>query len=121
MTLFRGKGIDVGCGPDKLPFATCEGFDRDQGDANDLTKYFPEGTFSYLHASQVLEHMINPRTALASWISVVKPRGHLIISVPDYILYEAGQWPSPRNGDHKSTWSTALRGSKAGAKHIYVP
>lgn len=121
MRLFKGRGIDVGCGPDKIPFPKCEPFDVEQGDANKLHEYFPENTFNYLHASQTLEHMVDPRVALESWIKVVKPKGYLIISVPDYVLYEGGSWPSRYNPDHKSTWSMSLRGSKAGSKHVYIP
>ena len=121
LDLFRGSGIDIGCGPDKIPFDRCEPFDQAQGDFNDLTKYFPENHFSYLHASQALEHAIDPAKALDSWISVVKPRGYLIISVPDFILYEGGRFPSIFNPDHKSTWSMSLKGSIAGDRHVYVP
>ncbi len=120
LDLFRGRGLDVGCGPDKVPFPKCEPFDQEQGDANDLTKYFERGALSYLHASQCLEHMDDPETALESWIAVVKPRGALIITVPDFVLYEGLRWPSQWNPDHKSTWSLSLRGSPA-PQHIYVP
>lgn len=118
--LFRGKGIDVGCGPDKLPFEECIGFDKEDGDANRLGEHFPVGTFDYLHASQCLEHMLDPTSALISWLAVVKKGGHLVISVPDWCLYEGMEWPSRFNPDHKSTWSLWLTGSPAPC-HIHVP
>lgn len=120
MKLFRGDGIDVGCGPDKIPFDRCIAFDKEQGDANDLLAHFPANHFSYLHSSQSLEHMVDPAAALASWIDVVKPRGHLIVTVPDFTLYERLQWPSRYNPDHKSTWSMSLRGSPAPI-HCFLP
>lgn len=119
--LFRGAGLDVGCGDDKLPFEKCQGFDKDDGDANDLTTYFPSETFNYIHASQALEHMVNPRAALNSWLAVTKRLGHIIVTVPDFVLYEQLNWPSKFNPDHRSTWSMTLTGSPAGDNHIHVP
>lgn len=120
MKLFRGDGIDVGCGPDKIPFDRCVAFDKEQGDANDLTAYFSEGQFSYLHSSQSLEHMLDPEKALRSWIQIVKHRGHVIVTVPSWELYEGMVWPSRYNPDHKSTWSLWQKGSPAPI-HIHVP
>jgi SAM-dependent methyltransferase len=120
MKIFKGKGIDVGCGPDKLPFSDCRGFDLADGDANLLATYFVEGEFDYLHASQCLEHMIDPAAALKNWAQVVKPRGYLIFSVPDWVLYEGCQFPSRYNPDHKSTWSMCYKKSNAPC-HVHVP
>lgn len=120
MKMFKGRGIDVGCGPDKIPFDKCEAFDQEQGDANDLTAYFKPNDFDYLHSSQSLEHMRDPAAALASWIEVVKPKGHLIVTIPDFVLYEGLVWPSRYNPDHKSTWSMWLKDSPAPI-HCYLP
>lgn len=120
MKLFRGDGIDVGCGPDKIPFDRCVAFDKEQGDANDLTAYFAPNHFSYLHSSQSLEHMVDPEAALRSWITVVKSRGHIIVTVPSWELYEGMVFPSRFNPDHKSTWSLWQKDSSAPI-HIYVP
>lgn len=121
LDLFRGSGVDVGCGPDKIPFPRALPFDKEQGDANRLHEFFPADSLSYLHASQCLEHLVDPTAALDSWITVVKPRGYLVISVPDFIIYEGGRWPSRFNPDHKSTWSMTLPASKAGSRHVHVP
>jgi SAM-dependent methyltransferase len=120
MKLFRGDGIDVGCGPDKIPFDRCVAFDKEQGDANNLLDHFPPNHFSYLHSSQSLEHMTDPEAALRSWIGVVKPRGHIIVTVPSWELYEGMVFPSRFNPDHKSTWSLWQKDSPAPI-HIYVP
>ena len=118
--IFKGRGIDVGCGDDPLPFPGCQPFDQQHGDANKLSSYYPPGHFDYLHSSQSLEHMLDPREALADWLKVVKSGGHLIITVPSWELYEGMRFPSVFNPDHKSTWSMTLPKSSAPI-HILVP
>lgn len=111
--IFRGRGIDVGCGPDKLPFPDYIGFDTKDGDANHLSDYVPLAWFDYVHGSQVLEHMRDPVAALKDWIILVKPGGYIIQTVPSWELYEGMIWPSRSNPDHKSTWSMWQKGSPA--------
>jgi SAM-dependent methyltransferase len=120
--MFKGGiGIDVGCGPDKLPFENCIGFDVQDGDANDLSKYFPDNHFDYIHASHVLEHMIDPRKAFESWIKVLKPWGNIIGEVPSWELYEGKRDRSIWNPDHRSTWSMwSLMGGRE-LPHYYAP
>lgn len=120
MKIFRGKGIDVGCGPDKIPFDACRGFDLSDGDANHLSNYFSDGEFDYLHASQCLEHMDDPKAALQDWSKIVKPKGYIIFTVPDWVLYERMKFPSHWNPDHKSSWSLHYPRSNAPI-HIHVP
>jgi SAM-dependent methyltransferase len=120
MKLFRGDGIDVGSGPDKIPFDRCIAFDKEQGDANHLLNHFEPNRFNYLHSSQSLEHMEDPTMAMNSWIAVVKPRGHIIVTVPSWELYEGMVFPSRFNPDHKSTWSMWQKDSPAPI-HIHVP
>ena len=110
----------MGSGDDALPFPGCRPFDQKDGDANRLSDYFKTESFDYLHASQSLEHMHDPRAALTQWLYVVKPGGHLVISIPSWEIYEGMVWPSRFNPDHKSTWSMSLRGSPAPI-HILVP
>lgn len=118
--IFVGAGIDIGCGDDKLPFEGCDGFDIQDGDANHLYHYRDQDSVDYIHSSQSLEHMREPITALAGWLTVVKPGGYVVVTVPDWCLYEKMQWPSNFNSDHKSTWSLWLPGSPA-PHHILVP
>jgi len=117
--LFVGKGIDVGCGDDPVALPGVATFDLANGDANFLSRYHPENSFDWLHASQCLEHMRDPKAALLDWIKVVKPRGWIVITVPSWELYEHMTWPSRFNGDHRSTWSMFLKDSPA--THILVP
>lgn len=101
--VFRGRGIDIGCGPDKLPFHNCEGFDIEEGDANRLSDHFQGETFDYIHSSQCLEHMQRPSVAFENWLCLLKPNGYAVTTVPDWCLYEGMIWPSRYNPDHKST------------------
>jgi SAM-dependent methyltransferase len=118
--VFAGRGIDVGCGDDPIPIQGVTTFDVQQGDANLLSRYFAESSVDWLHSSQCLEHMEDPKGALLEWIKVVRPGGWIVITVPSWELYEHMTWPSPFNGDHRSTWSMFLKGSPA-ATHIFVP
>jgi SAM-dependent methyltransferase len=120
--VFHGNGIDVGPGDDLMKFGSIvpQGFDMGDGDANRLSEYFPEGHFDFLHASQCLEHMHDPYYCIGEWAKVVKPGGHLIITVPDFVLYEGLRHPSRWNPDHKSSWSLHLKGSPYGRNHVLV-
>lgn len=120
--IFKGKGIDVGAGDDPLIWNGTEikPFDIEDGDANQLSTYFEAETYDFLHASQCLEHMHNPWLALLDWSKVVKKGGYLIITVPDFVLYEKLNFPSIWNPDHKSTWSNLVKGSWA-PYHVYIP
>ncbi len=42
-----------------------------------------DGTFDYLIAAHVLEHVDDAIAALKTWVRVVKPGGHILIAVPD--------------------------------------
>src|SRR5438552_18367568 len=73
--VFTGNGLDVGSGNDPLPFLHCKPFDKKDGDANALSKYFKPASFDYIHASQLLEHLHNPEESLKDWHGLVKPGG----------------------------------------------
>ena len=117
--LFKGHGLDVGCGDDKLPFVDCVGFDLEDGDANLLSRYVT-GPFYYIHGSHVLEHMDDPRAALRDWFTLLKPGGFIIQTVPDWVAYERMEWPSRFNPDHRSSWSMIYKGSIAPI-HVHIP
>jgi len=109
---FVGHGIDVGGGHDSLALYSelfpliryCIIYDAPQGDAQKLSNVDDE-TFDFLFSSHCLEHVRDPVEALTNWIRVIKPGGHLVISVPDEDLYEQGVWPSTFNNDHKLTFT----------------
>jgi SAM-dependent methyltransferase len=120
MDLFKGKGCDVGCGPDKLPFDDCIGFDESEGDANFLSRYFPPEAFDYLAASQCLEHLHDPHAVIADWLTLLKPGGVIIVTVPDIGAYENFTYPSKYNSDHKVSFSMIYKGSKFPV-HVHIP
>jgi SAM-dependent methyltransferase len=118
-TVFSGSGIDVGAGDDLIAVEGARGFDVQDGDANRLADYFEE-TFDYVHASQCLEHMHDPKAAMEQWLKVLKPNGYLVVTVPSWELYEGMIWPSRYNPDHKITFSMWQKDSPA-PHHVKVP
>jgi SAM-dependent methyltransferase len=109
---FVGQGIDIGCGPDPVSqyqeqfplMRGCRSWDMPDGDAQLLASVADE-TFDFVHSSHCLEHMRDPREALQHWLRVLKPGGHLIVTIPDEDLYEQGLFPSTNNSDHKWTFT----------------
>ena len=109
---FVGQGIDIGCGPDPVSqyqeqfplMRGCRSWDMPDGDAQLLASVADE-TFDFVHSSHCLEHMRDPREALQHWLRVLKPGGHLIVTIPDEDLYEQGLFPSTNNNDHKWTFT----------------
>jgi len=119
-TVFSGKGIDIGCGDDIIQVDGVRGFDKSHGDANVLDHYFGYDHYDYIHASQCLEHMHDPKEALQRWMQVLKGGGYCVVTVPSWELYEGMIWPSRFNPDHKSTFSMWQNGSPA-KHHVKVP
>ena len=109
---FVGKGIDIGGGPDPLGqyagvFARMEEvrtWDFKDGDAQWM-EGVPDNEYDFVHSSHCLEHLDEPKTALAQWVRITRPGGFLIVTVPDEDLYEKGHWPSRYNDDHKWTFT----------------
>lgn len=119
-SVIHGRILDIGAGDDPYPGSTVT-FDHQDGDANHLSSYFKPCEFDTLHASQSLEDMEDPWLAIADWLKILKPGGHLVITVPSWELYEGMIWPSRYNGAHRSTWSLWQKGSPAGKLHVRVP
>lgn len=115
---FAGDGIDIGSGSDPLGryaggFArmrSCRSWDVEDGDAS-LLEEVEDNSFDFLHSSHCLEDLEDVRLALENWIRVVKPGGHLVISVPDEDMYEQGVWPSRFNRGHKWTFTVCKKES----------
>ena len=109
---FVGHGIDIGGKGDSLGqyvgifplIKSVRTWDVEDGDAQEMAGV-PDAHFDFVHSSHCLEHMVDARAALASWIRIVKPGGYLVITVPDEDMYEQGQWPSRYNSDHKWTFT----------------
>jgi len=104
-----GKVIDIGCGrfgsfgADPIT-PDCEMHDIDMCDAHTMEIYEDE-SFDTVYSSHVLEHMEDPQKAVENWWRILKPGGHLVISVPEMFSYERQlHLPSRWNDDHKTMW-----------------
>ncbi|NWL76801.1 SAM-dependent methyltransferase [Pseudomonas taiwanensis] len=118
---FVGSGLDIGGKPDPLvlykelfPLVdSVKTWDWEDGDAQFLAGV-GDDTYSFVHSSHCLEHLVDPVEGIRNWFRVVSPNGYLIITIPDEDLYEQGEFPSTFNHDHKwtftiykkSSWST---------------
>jgi SAM-dependent methyltransferase len=109
---FVGVGIDIGSGDDQLSqyaellplIKSCRDWDTMDGDAQ-LLADVGDDSFDFVHSSHCLEHMRDPYAAVGNWLRVLKPGGHLVVTVPDEDLYEQGVFPSTYNTDHKWTFT----------------
>ncbi|MGL1901443.1 MAG: class I SAM-dependent methyltransferase [Fibrobacterales bacterium] len=109
---FVGHGIDIGGKPDPLScyvgifplMHSVRTWDIEDGDANYMQGVV-DNSLDFVASSHCLEHMVDPKLALAHWIRIVKPGGHLIITIPDEDMYEGGVFPSRYNPDHKWTFT----------------
>jgi len=109
---FVGEGLDIGGKPDPLALyrevfcqiRSVRTWDLEDGDAQYLAGV-RDNTYDFVHSSHCLEHLHDPAEGLGNWLRVVKPAGHVIVTVPDEDLYEQGQFPSTFNLDHKWTFT----------------
>lgn len=109
---FVGNGLDIGGGSDSIGiykslFPLIQNitlYDMPQGDAQ-YVENVQDSSFDFIHSAHCLEHMVNPSIALNNWIRVLKPKGYLIMTIPDEDLYEQKIWSSTFNSDHKHTFT----------------
>jgi SAM-dependent methyltransferase len=96
-TYFTGRLVDIGCGHKPyerdLRGVVAEHVGVDYGDTlYDLGKVdivatayevpVPDASFDCALATEVLEHLEEPVTALSEWLRIVRPGGHLLLTTP---------------------------------------
>jgi SAM-dependent methyltransferase len=115
-----GEGIDIGCGNDPLVVleGSVRGYDILDGDALYMEEV-PDSRYDFVYSSHCLEHMPDVRLALRNWTRILKPGGIFYFVVPDFELYEKGQWPSRYNPDHKASFSLATTTGRL--NHYLIP
>ena len=109
---FVGDGIDIGGKPDPLVLyrevfsriSSVRTWDLEDGDAQYLAGV-ADASVDFVHSSHCLEHLLDPAEGLRNWLRVVRPGGHVIVTIPDEDLYEQGVFPSTFNRDHKWTFT----------------
>jgi SAM-dependent methyltransferase len=107
-----GEGIDIGGMPDPLSLYSelfplihkVRIWDLNDGDALKMDS-LGDSTFDFVHSSHCLEHLTDPFEGLKNWFRILKPGGHMIVTVPEEDLYEQGIFPSTFNLDHKWTFT----------------
>jgi SAM-dependent methyltransferase len=77
-----------------------------QGDAGALP--FAPGAFDRVYCSEVLEHLVDPRAAVAEIVRVLKPGGVAVLSVPNEALINRAKAMLRRLG----LWRLVMRGSQ---------
>jgi SAM-dependent methyltransferase len=125
---FVGDGIDIGGKPDPLALyaelftriASLRTWDLDDGDAQFLAGVHDD-SLDFVHSSHCLEHLRDPYEGLRNWFRVVRPGGHLVLTVPDEDLYEQGVFPSTFNRDHKHTFTIFKQSSWSGKSINVLP
>jgi SAM-dependent methyltransferase len=109
---FVGEGLDIGGHPDPLELyrelfvgiASVRTWDLGDGDAQRM-EGVADRSFDFVHSSHCLEHLADPAEGLRHWLRVLRPGGHMIVTVPDEDLYEQGTFPSTFNDDHRWTFT----------------
>jgi ubiquinone/menaquinone biosynthesis C-methylase UbiE len=120
----HGKGLDIGGGPD--PLVVKEGsvdvWDLSNGDGM-LLDTIPNNKYDFVYSSHCLEHLKHIETALSNWVRIIKSKGFIYITVPDYETYEKNQWPSlyagcPQFG-HKHSFSINKKRQEVNRKNHF--
>lgn len=114
----RGRGLDLGCGPDKA-FPHFIGVDDYTATAQfgismkpdvvcNVTKLdvFGSASMDFVYSSHCLEHIQDFKSALKEWWRVIRPGGHLCLYLPHKEHYPNIGQPGA-NPDHKHDFMPA--------------
>jgi ubiquinone/menaquinone biosynthesis C-methylase UbiE len=118
----NGYGIDIGAGDDILEIkeGKVDAWDLEHGDAQYMLGV-NDNTYDFVYSSHCLEHMVDVEQTLSNWIRILKPKGYLYFTVPEYVLYEKMRFPSIYNTDHKNSFSIFItRLQTKRFNHYYV-
>jgi predicted SAM-dependent methyltransferase len=114
----RGRGLDLGCGPDKAwPHfigvddytATAQfGIGMKPDIACNVTKLdvFGSASMDFAYSSHCLEHVKDYKATLKEWWRVIKPGGYLCLYLPHKEFYPNIGQPGA-NPDHKHDFMPA--------------
>lgn len=117
--VFKGRAVDIGGGNDPLkPTPEFQNLQVEWvidlgGIQKNLLRVDAESMgeqedmrnrYDLVYSSQCLEHLRNPFAAIWNWWNMVKVGGHLVLTVPDFVLYEQGIWPHRWNSNHLTAW-----------------
>jgi SAM-dependent methyltransferase len=76
-------------------------------DAIDLAS-IPDGSYEFLLASHIPEHVANPLRALEEFHRVLKPKGFMLITVPDRLhTFDHRRTVAPRPRSTRTEWQAA--------------
>ena len=116
----KGKGIDIGCGEDKLIVeqGSVDAWDLTNGDAM-LMEGIANETYDFVYSSHCLEHTQDVEITLYNWTRILKKDGYLYFVIPEYVLYEKMTFPSVYNYDHKQTFSYYITKDQVKRKNHY--
>ncbi len=75
--------------------------------ATDLAS-IPDGSYGFLLASHILEHVANPLRATEEFHRVLKPKGFMLIAVPDRLhTFDHRRTVAPRPRSTRTEWQAA--------------
>ena len=97
--------LDIGGALDPYPKSQITDIKFGQ-DANNILQYYAIETYNTVYSSHCLEHLNDPLQVIKDWYKLVKPGGTLVLLLPDFDLYEHGEWPSRFGEGHKWAFST---------------
>lgn len=93
--------------PGAVAALVADGVDAVEARAEDPP--FPDASFNALYAGEIVEHISDPRGALARWIRLLRPGGRLVVTTPNrwHLLARARRRPQVDNPEHLFEWTLA--------------
>lgn len=125
--VFKGTGLHINPGDDILKAKNfplveeIEKFDFDDFSLDtDKLKDLEGKTFDFILFTSLVSFQEDPVEVVSKILEYVKPKGHLILTVPDEDLYEQGNFPSIFNKGHKRSYSIYKQDSWSGGHYDLI-